>query len=257
MSRTAHARTSDQSAAPRRFTRVAAIALLAGAATLGVAAPALAHDELINTQLVVDDAANAVTGFELTFSNSIIEVGTEIVVTDADGTDVTGGVPEIAGPVVTQPLAKDLPAGEYAAAWRVVSSDGHPIEGAFGITVPAGGAANAAIVEADQRLEDAEHEAEGDHDHAAEGDHDHADDDAAHDHDAAGAADDTKAASGMPVGGIIAAVIGGVVVIAGGVTAAIVGNRRRAQGMAKDIAAAQAPTAQNHTDTASTEGDQK
>lgn len=120
------------------LARAAAVALLAGAATLGVAAPAFAHDTLVASAVVADDGERA-SAVRLTFSDSIIEVGTEIVITDADGDDATNGAAEVSGPDVTQPLAEDLEPGSYSGAWRVVSSDGHPIEGQFSLVIAADG----------------------------------------------------------------------------------------------------------------------
>jgi len=120
------------------LARAAAVALLAGAATLGVAAPAFAHDTLVASAVVADDGARA-SAVRLTFSDSIIEVGTEIIITDADGGDATNGAAEVSGPDVTQPLADDLEPGRYSGAWRVVSSDGHPIEGRFSLVIAADG----------------------------------------------------------------------------------------------------------------------
>lgn len=230
----------------------AAVALLAGAATFGIAAPALAHDELLSTELVVNAAESDLESFQLTFSNSIIEVGTEIIVTDADGADVSGGDPEIAGPIVTQPLTADLAPGEYTAAWRVVSSDGHPIEGAFGIEIPQTGAADSAIVEATPGTSEDET-----HEHAEDADHDHP---AGTEHDDHGTAADEDATTNtaLPVGGIIAISVGGLLVVAGGIAAATVGYRRRAAGMAADAARTAEPASpENVTDTTSTEGDTK
>ncbi len=215
-----------------RVTQLTAVAALAGAACLGLAAPAFAHDELISTQIVADPDTGVAEAFELSFSNSIIEVGTEIIVTGPDGADATDGAPSISGPNVTQPLA-DLTAGEYTAAWRVVSSDGHPIEGAFGVAIakdgsgeivaaPTEGAGSGSGAEATDEATATESEAP-----AASGD----------------------ASTGMPLGGIIAMVVGGVVVVAGGVTAAVVAGRRRAQGMS---AAAAAATEANTTEASTT-----
>ena len=113
---------------------------IALAALLGAgASPALAHDQLVDTKLTTD--ARGVRLVELTFSNSIIDVGTEITVVDANGAELAAGPPSASGPVVQQPLTDPLPEGTATAAWRVVSSDGHPIEGVFGIEVDDSGAA--------------------------------------------------------------------------------------------------------------------
>ncbi|WP_087011167.1 copper resistance CopC family protein [Leucobacter sp. 7(1)] len=209
-SATARVRTATR----RRQGAVAAVFLIAGASLFGVASPALAHDELINTTVVTDEVTGDVQAFQLSFSNSIIEVGTEIIVTGPDGADAADGTPEIEGPKVTQGLQADLAPGEYTAAWRVVSSDGHPIEGAFGIAIDAAGGGE--IVAAPAPSGPA---SETETEITAEGDSPSAQD-----------------SDGLPVGAIIAIVVGGVAVVGGGVTAAIVANRRRAQGMAADAA---------------------
>lgn len=208
------ARARVRTATRRTHGAAAAVLLLAGASLFGVASPALAHDELINTTVVANEASGEAQAFQLTFSNSIIEVGTEILVTGPGGEDAADGGPEIEGPKVTQALAADLAPGDYAAAWRVVSSDGHPIEGVFGIAIAADGSGEivAAPTPSGTTSEtETEITAEGDSAPAEESD-------------------------GLPVGAIIAIAVGGVAVVAGGVTAAIVANRRRAQGMAADAA---------------------
>lgn len=149
-------------AARRTRTRLGAglaVATLAfGGLVLGPTSPALAHDQLVSTE-VVTDAAGAIDAIRLSFNNNIMEVGTEFVVTDAAGEDATGGdLPEVAGHDVTQQLTDDLAAGEYAGSWRVVSSDGHPIDGAFTLNVAADGAAE--LSEAGVIEEEHEHEHE-------------------------------------------------------------------------------------------------
>lgn len=206
----------------RRALSAASVALLAGAGILGVSTAAHAHDQLVGTAIVEDATSGVAQAFELTFSNSIMEVGTEIYVTGPDGADATDGAPEVEGPAVTQPLAADLAPGEYAAGWRVVSSDGHPIEGSFGIAVAANGAAELIAAPADQdaAAENEQGNTEGTDTGSA----------------AADPSESESDGSGLPVGGVIAIVVGGVAVAAGGVTAAIAANRRRAQGMAGDAA---------------------
>jgi hypothetical protein len=45
------------------------------------------------------------------------------------------GKPDLDGPVVTQKLKGELSDGAYVIAYRVVSSDGHPIDGEIPFTV--------------------------------------------------------------------------------------------------------------------------
>lgn len=204
---------------PARLAFAAAAALGLAALSLSAASPALAHDQLVGTELVAGDDG-ATSAVRLSYSNSIIEVGTEILVTDADGADATAGDPEVSGPDVTQPLADDLADGAYDVAWRVVSSDGHPIEGGFVFTVTDG---------AGEIVEDAADAAEN-HEPADEAEHEHA----ADEHDQAEEA-------AVPVWGVVGVVVAGVVVIGGALAAITVGQRRRRAGMGLDGDAPEAP----------------
>lgn len=204
----------------RRFTRLAAIAFVALAGVLGVSlatsAPALAHDKLVSYS-ATDDA------IRLTFNNTVLDVGGEIAVTDANGADVTGGAPEFNGPDVIQPLQPGLSDGEYTMDWRVVSSDGHPIQGTLVFVAEAG--AITTIEEAG--AEDDHDHGDESHDHGDEA-HDHDDEghnhgDEAHDHDEA--ASDASAGPGVPV--VIAVAVGAAIVVAGVITALALNSRRK------------------------------
>lgn len=117
------------------LTLLAAVLTTAG---LGLvwAGPAQAHSELISSSPAEGEQAEARPEMvTLEFNEDIQDIGNQIVVTAPDGTDVVDGDPVVDGPVVTQALAAaDDPAaaaGQYTVTWRVVSSDGHPISGAF------------------------------------------------------------------------------------------------------------------------------
>ncbi|WP_306902935.1 copper resistance CopC family protein [Arthrobacter pascens] len=102
-------------------------------------AAAQAHDTLEST----DPGANSVVGsvpgkIGLTFSNTPIAIGSVIRVVDATGTDQADGQVSIVDNHVTQPVKSEAPAGNYTVTWRVVSSDGHPIEGTFTFTAGSG-----------------------------------------------------------------------------------------------------------------------
>jgi hypothetical protein len=61
-----------------------------------------------------------------------MDIGARVSVTDSAGASVTTGQPEVNGTHVTQPLAGARVQDEtYRVIWRIVSSDGHPIEGTF------------------------------------------------------------------------------------------------------------------------------
>ncbi|GIG28425.1 copper resistance CopC family protein [Cellulomonas marina] len=106
--------------------------LLALAGGTLAARPAAAHDALVGS----DPAAGAVldaapTQLVLTFSGDLLDLSQEVRVTAPDGTDLPGLAPVVAGPQLTVPLPEELGAGAYTVLWRVVSGDGHPIEGTF------------------------------------------------------------------------------------------------------------------------------
>lgn len=190
-----------------KLQRLAALGVATLAAiglTVAAATPALAHDELRDKGLEVNNTTGELSALVFSFSNDIMDVGTEIVVTDEAGKNVASGEPEVTGPNVRQPLDAPLAAGSYQATWRVVSSDGHPIEGNFGITVAADGTAE--IVDSSE----AEH---ADEEHGEAGDSADGHGEEGH-HDEAVEPVSAPAASGMPVGGWIAIAAALVAVVA-------------------------------------------
>lgn len=128
------------SQAPRRrsLPAVLAAAFLAAAALLVPALPAAAHDELVATDPTADAVLEALPAeITLSFSADVLpDAGATVVeVTDASGASLTDGAPEAAGAEVTQALAGPA-SGAVTVRWRVVSSDGHPIDGEFAFSVP-------------------------------------------------------------------------------------------------------------------------
>ncbi|QVQ50811.1 copper resistance protein CopC [Spiractinospora alimapuensis] len=106
----------------------------AGAAALafGWASPALAHDTLISSdpadEEVLDSSPEEIT---LTYNAEIMDVGAAVTVVDSDHVQVPASEVVIEGTDAILPLDDELEPGGYAVLWRVVSSDGHPISGAF------------------------------------------------------------------------------------------------------------------------------
>lgn len=142
------------------------IALLAaGAVTVLsalVAAPAAAHDELTAVSpepgAVLETAPEAV---ELSFTGEILEMGHEVLVTDSEGRAVGQGPLELQGTRVVQPLEDTGAEDEtYRVVWRVVSGDGHPIEGTFTYQVGEGSAAEPSAPSASVPAEDPAAQAE-------------------------------------------------------------------------------------------------
>ncbi|MFV0320417.1 MAG: copper resistance protein CopC [Microbacterium sp.] len=112
---------------------------LAAAAVFVFAAPAAAHDQLVGSDPGADATVAAVPEqVVLTLSAEVLaDEGAAVVeVTDASGALVSTGDPVVAGVTVTQSLdAAAAVEGEFEVVWKVVSSDGHPIDGAFVFTV--------------------------------------------------------------------------------------------------------------------------
>lgn len=129
----------------RPVTLLALCGALLLAALLAVPGPAQAHDTLISTDPA--DGATLETSPEaltLTFSGDLLDVSPLVRISDESGAELAVIVPVIDGPVATATLPEPLPAGTHTVQWRVVSGDGHPLEGTLTLTVEQGPAERAA-----------------------------------------------------------------------------------------------------------------
>ena len=117
---------------PRRWPA----ALVAGAALVLVPATAAqAHNVLVSTD--PRDGTTVATAPErvvMTFDQPALALGTALVVTAPDGTNVADGPAVLVDTTVQQPIAGTLPSGTYTVVWRVTSADGHPVSGSFRFT---------------------------------------------------------------------------------------------------------------------------
>ncbi len=121
-------------AADQRTGRGVVLAL--GTVLLG-ALPAGAHAELEDTS--PNDGATLTTApaeLSFKFGEDLLDDGNAITLTPA-GTDERLALadPEVDGPTISVPWPDVAPAGEFTAAYRVVSVDGHPVEGSITFTV--------------------------------------------------------------------------------------------------------------------------
>ena len=106
------------------------------AALLAWTAPATAHDQLVESDPPADaELETSPETITLTFSADILDLSSQIVVTDAAGNIVLDTPGTVAGPVVTAAIEQSFDAGAHLVTLRVVSSDGHPIDGTFTFTV--------------------------------------------------------------------------------------------------------------------------
>ncbi len=124
---------------------------------LAVATPADAHAILVATSpgdaTRIDDAPDQV---DFEFSEPVeLELG-GLAVFDSSGTRVDDAAPVTDGTTVSIDLADDLADDTYIATYRVVSEDGHPINGAIVFTV--GEAAATATFDIDRVLGDDDQE---------------------------------------------------------------------------------------------------
>ncbi|MEV0387179.1 copper resistance protein CopC [Nonomuraea sp. NPDC050643] len=114
-----------------------AVLAAAGAALLLVAsAPAaLAHDRLKSSSPADKAKVKQVETIELEFTARMTLP--TIVLDGPDGKSVSLGKPKADGTKVTARITEPLDPGRHRMAWRVVSSDGHPIQGELTFTVTA------------------------------------------------------------------------------------------------------------------------
>jgi methionine-rich copper-binding protein CopC len=124
----------------------AVLGALAFAALLLTAGPAAAHDAAESSSPA--DGATVATPpakVSITFNKNPLGLGAQVKISDSAGTDWADGKVEIVDNVASQSLREGAPAGKYTVAWRVVSSDSHPIEGTFVFTATSGAAGSTAV----------------------------------------------------------------------------------------------------------------
>ncbi|MER7334156.1 MULTISPECIES: copper resistance CopC family protein [unclassified Micromonospora] len=117
-------------------TGLVAAALAAAALLLVPAAPAAAHNTLQSASPAKDARlTTAPTQVKLTFMQKLDPAFTTIALTDAAQTKVATGEPVVNGTTGTVTIDRPLANGTYTVAYRVVSADGHPVQGSYRFTV--------------------------------------------------------------------------------------------------------------------------
>jgi copper resistance protein C len=110
----------------------------------GTARPASAHNELRSTDPAGGaTVASAPSEIRLTFAQTSNLDFARIAVTDAAGVDLADWKPTAAGTTLVQRVKPVTAAGTVVVGFRVVSNDGHPVQGSVTFTaaasaVPAG-----------------------------------------------------------------------------------------------------------------------
>jgi len=113
------------------------VGLLAVFAVLVGVSPAWAHAELESSDPQDGEIlASAPALISFTFGEQILSEGNAVTLTDvAADTRLEVGPVEVEGDTVSVAWPQSSPAGEFRAAYRVVSADGHPIAGTITFTV--------------------------------------------------------------------------------------------------------------------------
>ncbi|GAB4106366.1 hypothetical protein GCM10028790_53850 [Micromonospora taraxaci] len=133
----------------RNAVRLGAAALAVLVALLVPAGPAWAHNSLrAATPVQQSTVTSAPTEIVLEFMSRLDPTFTTIVLTDAAKRKVVTGEPVVAGAKSTVQLTDTLPNGTYTVAYRVVSADGHPVQGSYPFTVADPTSSAAPVVEA-------------------------------------------------------------------------------------------------------------
>ena len=123
----------------RPLTRLLALLALVGAIVAGTALPASAHATQLSTEPTAGGTyAASPSAITLRFSESVeVSRGGVKVFGAKDRKQVVTGKPEHPngdGSFVTVDLP-DLGDGTYVVTWRVISADGHPVNGAFTFSI--------------------------------------------------------------------------------------------------------------------------
>ncbi|ALG05565.1 copper resistance CopC family protein [Kibdelosporangium phytohabitans] len=122
--------------------RFAAAAVLACLAFVGLATPALAHNSLVESnprdKASVEVSPDSIT---LTFDQPV-QPGdgiNTISVLDPQNNHWEAAPPQVDSSTVSAPLRPLGPSGEYKIAWRILSADGHPVQGQLSFTLSKAG----------------------------------------------------------------------------------------------------------------------
>lgn len=120
----------------RAAARRAAVGLAAVVAVLLPGTPVWAHTALVSADPAKDATlARAPSAVTLVFSQSLNPDFTTIVVSDASRRRVPAAPPSIKDGAGTVALSGALTNGAYTVAYRVVSTDGHTVQGSYVFTV--------------------------------------------------------------------------------------------------------------------------
>ena len=119
---------------------VALAALVALVIALVPATAANAHTDLRSSTPAEGDSVATLDEVSLQFTSTLLDIGAELSLVDAEGTTTALDPTFPAEDTVAAAVDTGLAPGEAQLVWRVVAQDGHPIEGVIDFTVAPDGA---------------------------------------------------------------------------------------------------------------------
>ncbi|MBW3086541.1 hypothetical protein KEM60_02766 [Austwickia sp. TVS 96-490-7B] len=115
--------------------------LVAPPAWVATAPAALAHSQLVSSTPANDATVDTMpAAAELVFNEQINADFSQVIVAGPDGAP-RSVTPAVSGAKVTAPLPAGLGQGRIEVRYRIVSKDGHPVDGKIAFTVGKGGPA--------------------------------------------------------------------------------------------------------------------
>ncbi len=111
-------------------------AVVAIAALLLLPVPASGHASSAGSSPAADEVLpTAPSQVRIEFDSGLLEMGSALIVRDADGRSITTGPAVVGERSFSVPVDPTAPPGVYEVAYRVVSADGHTVEDTFSYTV--------------------------------------------------------------------------------------------------------------------------
>ncbi len=114
----------------RVLIRLLLIGVLSSIAAVGLAGPASAHNVLISSDPADGAVLQTAPGtVRLTFDQPVQNFQPVVAVLGPDGQRYESGSPQVDSTQVSATVSALPAGGEYTIAYRVVSADGHPVQG--------------------------------------------------------------------------------------------------------------------------------
>lgn len=127
-----------------RAVRILMAALIPLTVLALTSSPAFGHASEVESAPAADQVLDsAPREVRIDFDSGLLEMGSALIVRDADGRSITTGPAVVKDRAFSVPVDPSATPGTYEVAYRVVSADGHTIEGSFAYTVDGGAAAPA------------------------------------------------------------------------------------------------------------------